>query len=243
MSRTRNLLDCLSAAVRGGRTRSERVRFAAIMSVVALSTALLGSAQYAKGAEGVTTGLSGAEAEALEELAPMLLQIINLSLLDPGLAAGLVPESWVEAAVDGALRVESEAPSVRAEPAPAQSWPVGPWSSSASLAAAIQAVQPAAVVGLYRALRPRLDGECRRRALDAEACERAIKVTASRLSASAVVAEAAKPTAAPLTPTQHAVSQLGEPAADALRERIRAVGTTLWGAPSRPRAVAEEPVR
>lgn len=174
-----------------------------------------------------------AEAEAWEELAPMLLQIINLSALDPGIAAGLVPETWVAAAVEGALLVESEKPSPGATQSPAQTWPVGPWSSSDSLAASIRAVQPSAVVGLYRALQPRLNGECKRRDIAAAACERAIKVTASRLSASAVVAQAARPSAAPLTPTQAAMSKLGEPAADALRTRIRSVGTTLWGPPQR----------
>jgi hypothetical protein len=198
--------------------------------VVVGTLGLLVSASPAIAAEGQPK--ASLDATALEELAPMLLQIINLSALDPGFAAGMVPETWVEAAVDGALLVESESASVRAHhPAAAQMWPIGPWQSSASLAASIQSVQPGAVVGLYKALRPRLEAECRRREVDATGCERAIKVTASRLSASSVVAHAARPGAVPLTPTQAAISNLGEPAADALRKRIRAVGTTLWGPP------------
>ncbi|MFK7898627.1 MAG: hypothetical protein AB8G23_22530 [Myxococcota bacterium] len=184
---------------------------------------------------------AGLEGESWEELAPMLMQIVNLSALDPGFAAGMVPGTWVAAAVDGALRVEAEKPESPASlsergAAPAQVWPVGPWSSSAALAASIQAVQPGAVVGLYRALRPRLEAECRLRKVMAEDCERAIKVTASRLSASSVAAHSAKPEVlppTPLTPTQKSVAQLGQPAAEALRKGIRAVGTTLWGPPKR----------
>ncbi len=230
-----------SAVFSLGRGHARAPRPKPVTIAVAFTLAFLGGASPAASAGGVAP--LPADAEAWEELAPMLLQIINLSALDPGIAAGLVPEAWVAAAVDGALQVESELPSARADQAPAQTWPIGPWTSSVSLAASIRAVQPGAVVGLYRALRPRLDGECKRREVDAAACERAIKVTASRLSASSVVAQAARPNAQPLTPTQAAVSKLGAPAVDALRTRIRSVGATLWGAPRRSEGQGAESAR
>jgi len=172
--------------------------------------------------------------DELHAIAPYLAQLVNISMLDPALAASMVPESWIESLLDGALAIEAEVPAAAGAADPPARWPIGPWPSPASLAASIRELQPAAVASLYAALRPRLGVRCRERKLSIEACEGAIRSTVSRLSSKKVAARALGKPVQAITPTQRELARLGEPVVTAARQQLRGVGTTLWGAPQKP---------
>ena len=167
--------------------------------------------------------------EQLYALAPQVVQIVNLAILDPTLAATLVPDPWVDSLAESVLAVEAEVPARFGEPDRPHSWPIGAWSRPAALVASIDSVEPRAVAALYRALRPRFALNCRRRGTTFEKCERAIRVSMSRLSAPSVQARAAGGTTALITATQRELARLGEPVVLAVRDRLQGVGKALWG--------------
>jgi len=167
--------------------------------------------------------------EQFYALAPQLAQIVNLALLDPVLASSLVPDPWIESLTASALAVEAEVPGRFGDPDRPHSWPIGAWRTPAALVASIDSVEPRAVAALYRALRPRMARHCRQRETSFEKCERAIRVSMSRLSAPSVQARAAGGTATLVTPTQRELARLGEPVVLAVRNRLKGVGKALWG--------------
>lgn len=169
--------------------------------------------------------------EELYALAPYVAQIINLALFDPVLAASLVPDPWIDSVATGALAVEAEVAVKPGKPDSPHPWPIGPWTSPASLAASINAVEPRAVASLYAALRPRLALNCRQRGTSIERCERAMQIAISRLSAPSVRERATRNAAAPITPTQQALARLGEPVVLAIYGRLRGLHTALWSDP------------
>jgi hypothetical protein len=175
-------------------------------------------------------GLAPVDQGRLVALAPVLTQIVALAALDPVLAANLVPDPWIDSFVSGALTIEAES-SRRAEAQdPPQRWPIGPWATPASMVQLIHSVDPRAVLALYRALTPRLEVRCSRRAMSFERCDRTIRAAGSRLAACSVLERTAGRAAAPITPTQRALARLGGSVVLALRTRIHSVASALWGA-------------
>jgi len=172
-------------------------------------------------------------AEQLFALAPQLAQIVNLAILDPVFAASMVPDPWIDTLAESALAVEAEVPAKAGKSDPPRGWPIGAWPSPGAMVASIESVEPRAVAALYRALRPRFARNCRRRGTTFEKCERAVRVSMSRLSAPAVQARAAGGTATSMTPTQRELARLGEPVVLAVRDRLDGVGKALWGRSSR----------
>jgi len=167
--------------------------------------------------------------EQLSSLVPLVVQIVNLSALDPVFAASLVPDAWLQAIVDGAFEIEAETatrPPKLDAPLP---WPVGPWATPASLVSTIRTAQPTAVAGLYRALQPRFVGHCRLRKASFKACDEAIRIAAARLSAPSVHARAGGRPATAVTPTQREVARLGESPTAALHDQILLLARKVWG--------------
>jgi hypothetical protein len=169
--------------------------------------------------------------DPLYALAPYVAQVINLALFDPNLAAGLVPDPWIDSLTEGVLKVESEIPIKRAKADAPQTWPLGPWTTPASLAASIDAVQPRAVASLYTALRPRFALQCQKRGTSIDRCEDAMRITIARLSAPSIRARAIGHRTTPVTPTQRALAQLGEPVVVSVNQRLQDVQRALWGNP------------
>jgi hypothetical protein len=169
--------------------------------------------------------------EQLYALAPHAAQIVNLAQLDPVLAARLVPEIWLDSLTTGAIAVEAEVAVEFDQIDPPHTWPIGPWRSPTALVTSIEAVNPGAVASLYRALRPRIAANCRKRKVTAEKCEAAIRSSVERLTDRAVLNRASGEPAPAMTPTQRELARLGEPVVIALRTRLGSLGLSLWGGP------------
>lgn len=170
--------------------------------------------------------------EELLALAPLLVQIVNLAEWDPQIAANLVPEVWIGSAVEGALEVEAEVPVKTSTPDSPQDWPIGPWTTPASLAATIREAEPRAVASLYSALKPRLANYCRQRKASLARCDTAIRRALGRFSAPAVLTRSvggATAALSPITSTQRELARLGPPVVVALRDRLQVLGQTIWG--------------
>lgn len=163
------------------------------------------------------------------DVAPHIAQILQLAAMDPALAVTLIPDTWVDFVVAGALAVEAEVPVRPSEPDPPQQWPIGPWSNPSSLAGAIQAVDSGVVAALYRELKPRIATHCRQRGASLAACDRAMRASGSKLSARSVFERAADSSTSPITPTQRELARLGVPVVTALRDQIQLLGIALWG--------------
>ena len=174
--------------------------------------------------------------QELYAIAPYLVQIVNLSVLDPVLAASMVPEGWIDSLNEGALAVEAEVavPVAAATPDPPVAWPIGPWTDPDALAASISALQPFAVATLYKALEPRFTANCRAREVTPAACRRALRSAVSRMSASVIHARTLGRPVERMTPTQREFARLGEPVVLATRRQLKGLGTALWGAPDKP---------
>lgn len=168
--------------------------------------------------------------QGLAELVPFLVQVVNLAVLDPILAASLVPEAWIDSLVEGALEIEAEVPEKPSKPDAPLAWPVGPWLTPDSLVTTIKTARPEAVRSLYRALEPRVAASCRRQAASSwAACERAMRASVARLSHASVLARSVGGPATPITATQREVARLGEPVVVALRDQCRVLGRSVWG--------------
>lgn len=168
--------------------------------------------------------------EQLLALAPHAAQVVNVALFDPVMAASLIPEAWIDSLTTGALSLEAEVPARKSEPEPPHAWPIGGWRTPADMVSSIRGVEPRAVAALYRALRPRLAANCKRRASTYEACDRAIRASVSRLSAPSVSARASGETKTPMTETQRELARLSKPVVVALGQRLRGLDAALWGA-------------
>ena len=203
--------------------RSQRAALTRGLALVgtALALAAVGSAEPQE------TGFDEAQ---LYALAP---QILQLAAMDPVLAANLVPDAWIDRVLVGALAIEAEVPAHPASADPPQRWPVGPWSTPDSLATTLRAIDPKSVAALYGALAPRRAARCRQHAKSLVDCDRALRTAASRLVASSVLNRASNGPAEEITATQRQLARYGVPVVVALRDKVRGVGTLLWGAPKR----------
>jgi len=170
-----------------------------------------------------------ADPDQLAVLAPHLAKILQIAAVDPALAVAIVPDAWIDSLVAGALAVEAEV-AVRPPHSDApQQWPIGPWPTPVSLAGTIGEVDVGTVVVLYRELKPRLAGRCRQLGASLAACDRALRVSGSKLSSHAVLARATDGSVTPITPTQRELARLGVPVVTALRDQIQLLGIALWG--------------
>jgi hypothetical protein len=166
----------------------------------------------------------------LISLAPYIVQLIQLAMWDPDLAARLVPDSWIDFVLTSAIDVEAEVPERKSESMGAVGWPVGPWASPAALAHTIKTIDPAAVGVLYHALRPRMTSRCRQIGATTKVCARALRTAVSRLCAPEVRARASGlPVSHALTATQIELARLGEPVVFALGDQLQILERTLWG--------------
>jgi hypothetical protein len=181
-----------------------------------------------------TTAASGAVLSsdiALEQVVPALPQIINLALLDPELASQLVPDSWLDSAIESARVVATETPRPRRGPLEPATWPVGPWSSAASLASSIRDLDPAAAAALFGALRPRIARRCALGGAAAGRCELEMRTTLERLGSPVVAARLAGRDADPITETQLEFVRLGHEVVRTGHAKITALRQAVWPAP------------
>ncbi len=195
---------------------------------------------------GVTQSLAAADPQAVDrveaelwQLVPQLIRLSTLASYDPALAAGLIPESWVESAVLGALSISAERAETRLDADEPQSWPLGPWPTQADLVASIDSIPPTAARDLYRALRPRIAQRCRGARLSFEQCEQRFRVAADRLAAPALAARIAGNVAIPITPTQREIVALGPEVVSSFERKLDAVRPLLF--PTSPAPVAAAP--
>lgn len=195
---------------------------------------------------GVAHGLASAGSEAADpveaelwQLVPQLIKLSSLASYDPVLAARLIPESWVDSAVLGALSISAEQAETRLEADEPQRWPLGPWPTQADLVASIDSIPPNAARDLYRALRPRIAHRCRSARLSFEQCEQRFRVAADRLSAPALAARLAGNVAIPITPTQREIVELGPDVVSSFERKLGAVRPLLF--PTSPAPVAAPP--
>lgn len=186
------------------------------------------------GALVASASASGAGAPSIGEdrgfdVAPYVARILDVAAMDPALAAALIPAPWIEFLVAGAFELEAEVAVRPSESDPPQQWPLGPWSDPSSLAGAIQALDSRVVAALYRELKPRLATHCARRGASLSACDRAMRVSGSKLSDHSVLERAADASMSPITPTQRELARLGVSVVTALRDQIQLLGIALWG--------------
>ncbi|MEZ4332243.1 MAG: hypothetical protein R3F35_10845 [Myxococcota bacterium] len=167
----------------------------------------------------------------LDQVAPALPQIINLALLDPRLASQLVPDAWLDSAIEGARLVAGETPRARRGPLEPATWPVGPWSNATSLAASIRDLDPAAAAALFGALRPRIEQRCALGGGAANRCEQEMRTTLERLVSPVVSARLAGRDADPITDTQLEFARLGHEVVGAGHAKITALHRAVWPAP------------
>lgn len=164
----------------------------------------------------------------LEQIVPALPQIVNLAILDPQLASELVPDSWLDSAIESARQVAGERPRAqRGKLAPA-SWPVGPWTSSSSLARSIRDLDPAAAAALFGALRPRIERRCEVSGTAAARCEQEMRQTLERLGSPVVTARLAGRDTDPITDSQLEFARLGPQVVHPGRAKIEALRRALW---------------
>lgn len=172
---------------------------------------------------------SGSAADiGLDQVAPALPQIINLALLDPQLASQLVPDAWLDSAIEGARIVAGETPRPRREPLAPVEWPVGPWSSSTSLATSIRDLDPAAAAALFGALRPRIERRCALGGSAPGRCEQEMRATLERLGSPVVAARVAGRDAEPITNTQLEFARLGQEVVGIGHAKIAALRRAVW---------------
>lgn len=164
----------------------------------------------------------------LEKIAPALPQIVNLAVLDPGLASQLVPDSWLDSAIESARLVAREKPRARRGPVAPATWPVGPWSSAGSMATSIRDLDPSAAAALFGALRPRLARRCEVSGAAAERCEQEMRLTLERLGAPVVAARLAGRDADPITDSQLEFARLGPQVVHPGRAKIAALRRAVW---------------
>ncbi len=217
---------------RGGEARPAdspvRTLFASATRACALvaATALVafGSPSATRAAEPMTTVLDDA---TLGQIVPALPPIINLAVLDPVLAASLVPDSWIDSAITSARIVAEEKARPRSEALEPATWPVGPWSSAASLATSVRDLDPKAAAALYGALRPRITRRCVARGAAATRCEQEIQTTLERLGAPVVAARLAGRRSEPITDSQLEFARLGPQVVHVGRAKIEAFRRAL----------------
>lgn len=164
----------------------------------------------------------------LEKIAPALPQIINLAILDPQIASEMVPDSWLDSAIESARLVAKEKPRAqpgRMEPA---TWPVGPWSSASSMASSIRDLDPTAAAALFGALRPRLARRCEVNGATAARCEQEMRVMLERLASPVVAARLAGRDADPITDSQLEFARLGPQVVHPGRAKIAALRRAVW---------------
>lgn len=159
-----------------------------------------------------------------------MVGLLNLALLDPGVAASLVPDPWLDAFVLGALEVSAEESSTRLGEDGAPAWPIGPWSSAASLAESIEAVDPRAAGALYGALGSRLDPRCRAAGLSLRACDARIRLALGRLTSPAVAARVGGNVAIPVTRSQRDLARMGPEVVQASTRKLSAIERVVWPA-------------
>ena len=175
----------------------------------------------------------------LWQIVPQLIRLASLASYEPELAARLIPESWLDSAVHGALSVAAERPETRLEGDEPQTWPLGPWPTQADLVASIDSIPPIAARDLYRALRPRIAFRCRGARLSFEQCEQRFRQAADRLTAPALGARLAGNVAIPITPTQREIVELGPEVVASFERKLRGLRPLLF--PTPPPAVAAPP--
>ena len=177
-----------------------------------------------------TTTLDALDEEALSQIAPALPQIINLSILDPQLAAEMVPDAWLDSAIESARLVAQEKPRAQLGPMTATAWPVGPWPNAGSMVTSIRDLDPAAAAALFGALRPRLARRCVVSGAVVGRCEQEMRVTLERLGAPVVTARLAGRDAEPITDSQLEFARLGPQVVAVGREKIQALHRAVWPA-------------
>lgn len=165
----------------------------------------------------------------LWKLAPRLVELVNLAIFDPELAARLVPDQLLQSAVVAAAEVAAEEPYTKLELEDARAWPVGPWPTSREMIASIEAVYPEAVGKLYRALGPRIASHCGTLQPPVSDCDGVFRRTVSRLSSPAVSARAAGNVAIPVTRTQRELGRLGSQVVAASHAKLAALEQAVWG--------------
>lgn len=164
----------------------------------------------------------------LEKIAPALPQIINLAILDPQIASEMVPDSWLDSAIETARLVAKEKPRARPGRMEPATWPVGPWSSASSMASSIRDLDPAAAAALFGALRPRLARRCEVNGATAARCEQEMRVTLERLGAPVVAARLAGRDSDPITNSQLEFARLGPQVVHPGRAKIAALRRAVW---------------
>ncbi|MBK7949839.1 MAG: hypothetical protein IPK00_14080 [Deltaproteobacteria bacterium] len=164
----------------------------------------------------------------LEKIAPALPQIINLAILDPWIASEMVPDSWLDSAIESARLVAQEKPRARPGRMEPATWPVGPWSSAAGMAASIRDLDPNAAAALFGALRPRLARRCEVNGATAARCEQEMRVTLERLGSPVVAARLAGRDADPITDSQLEFARLGPQVVHPGRAKIAALRRAVW---------------
>lgn len=164
----------------------------------------------------------------LQKIAPALPQIINLAILDPQLASEMVPDAWLDSAIESARLVAREKPRARRGPTEPATWPVGPWSSAGSMAASIRDLDPTAAAALFGALRPRLARRCEVNGATAARCEQEMRVTLERLGAPVVAARLAGRDTDPITDSQLEFARLGPQVVHPGRAKIAALQRAVW---------------
>ena len=160
----------------------------------------------------------------------------NLALYDPDLAARLVPDQVVQAAVIGAILVTSENPQTQLRREALREAPIGPWPTSAALIQSIQTINPEAFGGLYRALGPRFAIHCGVAQPPISDCDGLFRKTVTRLASPAVSARVAGNIAIPVTPTQRELARLGPDVVAAGNAKLEALERVVWGDLPRPKA-------
>ena len=166
----------------------------------------------------------------LAQIAPALPQIINLAILDPQLAAGMVPDAWLDSAIESARIVAQEKARPQRGPPAAPSWPVGPGPNAGSMVSSIRDLDPTAAAALFGALRPRLARRCEVSGVAAPRCEQEMRVTLERLGAAVVASRLAGRDAEPITDSQLEFAKLGPQVVSVGRAKIQALHRAVWPA-------------
>jgi hypothetical protein len=168
--------------------------------------------------------------ETLAQIAPALPQIVNLALLDPQLASEMVPDAWLDTAIESARVVAQEKPRAQRGPTKPAAWPVGPWANPASMVGSIRELDPAAASALYGALQPRLAARCKASGAAAARCDQEIRTTFERLGAPVVAARLLGRDAELITDRQLEFAKLGPEVVHAGRAKILALHRAVWAA-------------
>lgn len=166
--------------------------------------------------------------ETLAQIAPALPQIVNLALLDPQLASEMVPDAWLDTAIESARAVAREKPRAQRGPTKPAAWPVGPWASATSMVGSIRELDPAAAAALYGALKPRLAARCQLSGAEAARCDQEIRTTLERLGAPVVATRLLGRDAEPITDSQLEFAKLGPEVVHAGRAKILALHRAVW---------------